>query len=198
MNRRWQRLRLNARRLVFVALVVAWAIFLRPTSLGGSATYVLVRGDSMLPTYENGDFLVAYGNDSYRVGDVVAYRVPEGDVGAGHLIVHRISAASDAGYTLTGDNNPASDPWLIGRSNIAGHVVTRVPAVGLFLAFVLQPVVAGGIAASLVVMYGVAGWFGTATQKPKASGLDPAQARRRLSPRALSLSSAAHGARRGK
>ena len=194
----WPRPRISARRLLFIALVVGWAIFLRPTSLGGSATYVLVRGDSMLPTFENGDFLVAYGDDSYRVGDVVAYRVPDGDVGAGHLIVHRISATSDAGYTMTGDNNPASDPWLIARSNIAGHVVTRVPAVGLFLAFALQPVVAGGIAASLVVMYAVATWFGTATPKPKASPLEPAPVRRRLSPRALSLSSAAHGPRRGR
>ena len=183
--------------MIFVALIVTWAIFLRPTSLGGSATYVLVRGDSMQPTFENGDFLVAY-RDSYDVGDIVAYRVPDGEVGAGHLIVHRISAASASGYTMAGDNNPASDPWLIAPSNIAGHVVIRLPAVGLFLAFALQPVVAGGIAASLVVMYAVASWFGKATPKPTDSTADPARGRRRLSPRAMSLSSAAHGAWRGK
>lgn len=189
---------MGARRLIFMALVVAWAIFLRPTSLGGAASYVLVRGDSMQPTFENGDFLVAYGADSYQVGEVVAYRVPDDEVGAGHLIVHRISAGSAGGYTMTGDNNPASDPWLIAPSNIAGHVVARLPAVGLILGFALQPVVAGGIAASLVVMYGVASWFGKTTPTPTESSVDLAPRRRRLSALAMSLSSDAHGAWRGK
>ena len=112
MKLRMRRLAEGLRNLLLVTAVIAWAIFLRPQWLGGPATFVLVRGDSMVPTYDNGDFLLAYPQPSYQVGDIVAYKVPVGEIGAGHLVVHRISAVTSAGFELQGDNNPASDPWI--------------------------------------------------------------------------------------
>ncbi len=43
--------------LAFAALA-AWAIFLRPTALGGSASYIFVNGVSMEPTLVTGDLVV--------------------------------------------------------------------------------------------------------------------------------------------
>jgi signal peptidase I len=155
---------LKVRNLLIVVGVIAWAIFLRPQWLGGPATFVLVRGDSMVPTYENGDFLLVYPQADYGVGDIVAYKVPTGQVGAGHLVVHRISAVSAAGLELQGDNNPAQDPWTATTADLVGEVVVRVPGVGVILAFALQPIIAAGLASACVVMFGAA----RATRPPQS------------------------------
>jgi hypothetical protein len=73
---------------VIVALVVLW-----PQSLYGRSTCVVVTGHSMDGTYADGDFLLVRSGGTYRVGDIVVYRVPVGDVMAGTQIVHRIIAA---------------------------------------------------------------------------------------------------------
>ena len=160
------------KRLTYVALIVAWALFLRPQWLGGSATFILVRGDSMLPTFHNGDFLIAYGQPSYQPGDIVVYRVPVGEVGAGHMVVHRIVGVSASGYTIQGDNNPASDPWTATNADVAGRVAFSVPGVGILLALVLQPTMAGGLAAAAVVMYAVSRSTGPKPARAKRSRLE--------------------------
>lgn len=169
--------------LVLVIGVIAWAMFLRPQWLGGPATFVLVRGDSMVPTYQNGDFLLAYPQTSYGVGDIVAYKVPTGEIGAGHLVVHRISAVTSAGFELQGDNNPATDPWTATSVDLMGRVVVRIPAVGLVLAFVLQPVIAGGFASAFVVMFFVARSLAPAMPETPPVALSARDARFLRSPR---------------
>ena len=41
--------------------------------------------ESMEPSLKNGDLVLALKNTSYAAGDVVAYRIPEGEPGAGAL-----------------------------------------------------------------------------------------------------------------
>jgi signal peptidase I len=136
-----------------LAVVIGWAVTLRPTSLGGPATYVVVRGDSMLPGFHSGDLVVLQAGSGYAPGDVIGYRVPDGEVGAGHVVVHRIVAGNaGSGYTMEGDNNPAPDPWLPRRVDVAGRVWLLLPGLGRALAVAHQPVVAGAIGASIVVM----------------------------------------------
>ena len=140
-----------------LVLVITWMAFLRPAWLGGPATFVLVRGDSMLPTYQNGDLLLALAQPGYSVGDAVAYRVPATEVGAGHLVIHRIvDIRADGSYVFQGDNNPAVDPWKISSADLAGHVAIRLPGVGRALALLLSPTILGGLAAAAVVMAFVA------------------------------------------
>src|SRR5213592_2340237 len=57
-----------------------------PQGLGGRAGWVLVSGTSMLPHLHTGDLVLARHRSSYHVGEVIAYRVPEGQVGAGHVV----------------------------------------------------------------------------------------------------------------
>ena len=177
--------RFPLRKLLLVAAIVAWALVLRPQWLGGPAAYVLVRGDSMLPTFNNGDFVVAYPQATYNVGDIVAYRVPAGEVGAGHIVVHRISAETATGFEFQGDNNPDKDPWVIGNGDLAGKIVLRIPSVGLALAFFLQPVVAGGLAAAVVVMALIALWTSKPSNEAPSPVRDPRSAARRRPPAGL-------------
>lgn len=135
-------------------LIGLWAVVLRPQALGGPVTYLVIRGDSMEPTYRTGDLLVVRAAERYAVGDIVAYRVPAGDVGAGHLVVHRIAAGDgDAGYLMQGDNNPSVDPWMPRSSDIAGRAWVAVPGVGRMLTFLHRPAAAGALAVALLVAF---------------------------------------------
>lgn len=137
-----------------VLLVFAWALLLRPSFLGGPATYIVVRGDSMLPTYQTGDLVVMHARSAYAVREIVAYRVPSGEIGAGRLVVHRIVGGDPVrGFVMKGDHNPAPDPWVPRARDIVGRAWLVGPGLGRTIAFVHQPVMAGGLAAALVVMF---------------------------------------------
>jgi len=138
--------------IVLVALVGVWAVTLRPQSLGGPALFVLVRGDSMEPAYRTNDLVVVRTEARYGVGDVVAYRVPAGELGAGRLVLHRIvGVGADGRFTLLGDNNPAPDPWRPDPADVAGRAWVGLPGAGQLLAFVLGPVTLAALAAAVVV-----------------------------------------------
>ena len=134
-------------------LVTGWWVELRPTSfLGGPATFIVVRGTSMLPTFHTGDFVLARSHTDYAVGEVVVYRVPRGNIGAGEEVIHRIVAGSEAtGYTLKGDNNNTADPWRVPASDIMGSEVAVLPGAGEALLVIRSPFFAGGVAAMVAV-----------------------------------------------
>lgn len=149
-------MRLDARRLLkfgtAAAVLLFWAVTLRPQVLGGGAMYIVVRGNSMQPTYQTGDLVIVESAATFAVGDVVAYRVPSGEIGEGHVIVHRIvSGDATTGFGVRGDNNNAPDPWTPRIGDIAGKAWILVPGLGSLIAFVHQPVIAGGLAAAIMV-----------------------------------------------
>jgi signal peptidase I len=135
-----------------LAILAGWFVFLRPGSLGGPVDYVVIRGSSMLPAYETGDLVIVHAQDSYAAGDVVAYRVPAGEIGEGSLVIHRLVAAEGDHWLVQGDNNDAVDPWMPAGSDIVGTTWLHLPTVGRALAVVRQPAVLGALAAALVVM----------------------------------------------
>ena len=147
-----RRLRRAATVTFIVLLVTLWAVTLRPQAFGGPATFVAVRGSSMLPTYEHGDLVVVESVMTYEVGQVVAYRVPAGEVGAGHIVIHRIVAGdSTNGFTMQGDHNTAPDPWLPKQDDMVGIASFRLPNAGRLISLVQQPVILGGLASAIVV-----------------------------------------------
>jgi signal peptidase I, archaeal type len=165
----WKVVRLS----LIAAVVVVWAFTLRPQALGGPAVFVAVRGTSMLPTYQNGDLVVVESAARYGVGDVVAYRVPDGQIGSGKIVIHRIIAGDAArGFTLQGDHNLAPDPWSPKQRNMVGVATFRLPNAGRLIALVRQPVILAGLAAALVVTVIVA--------RPPGRGRGKRPARRRF------------------
>jgi signal peptidase I len=141
---------------VTLLLVVLWGAFLRPESLGGAVTYLVIRGNSMEPTYHGGDLVLVRAGDRYAAGDIVAYRVPAGDIGAGHVVIHRISGGDGAtGYLLRGDNNPSVDPWMPRSGDIVGRAWVVLPGVGRPLTFIHQPAAAGALAVALIAVLAV-------------------------------------------
>jgi signal peptidase I len=153
-----------------LALLAVWWVTLAPTVLGGPVTYVVIRGDSMLPTFESGDLVLVRTSASYAVGDAVAYRVPEGELGAGRLVLHRIVDAGVGGLVMQGDNNPAPDPWRPGAADVAGAAWLRLPSIGRVVALLHQPAVAAALAAAIVVWIVVLRWGPGRPSSTRGSG----------------------------
>ncbi len=121
---------------VLVAVVAAWAIFLRPGFLGGPTTYVIVAGRSMKPTLHAGDLVITLRQRTYRRGDVIAYHITKGRPGAGALVIHRIVGGSSRdGYITRGDNRSYRDPWRPRPVDIAGKMKLHVPRLGMLPVF---------------------------------------------------------------
>jgi signal peptidase len=138
---------------VALVLLVGWALTLRPQILGGPATYLVVRGASMLPEYDTGDFVILHEEPAYGVGEIVGYRVPDGEIGAGRIVLHRIIHVSPSGFVLQGDNNTAPDPWTPMPSDVAGRMWIVLPAVGRAIAWIHEPATVASLLTAAVVMF---------------------------------------------
>ncbi len=136
---------------LFTALVIAGVVFLWPARLGGSTNIVVVRGTSMVPVYDLNDVVVARGADSYNVGDIVVYSVPQG-VGKGMLVIHRlVGKRADGTWITQGDNRDTSDQFLLHDGDLKGKPLLRLPKAGRLLG-VLSNVYVISVAFGLLVI----------------------------------------------
>lgn len=134
-------------------LVLGWAFTLRPVALGGPATYVLVTGQSMEPTFHDGDLVVLHAQDSYETGDVVTFPVPDGEPGAGALIIHRIVGGTSDAFTIQGDNNDHLDDWSPSAADILGAEWFLIPRGGELLRWVMDPTLLAAVAGGAITIY---------------------------------------------
>jgi signal peptidase len=152
------RLARRAKSLAGFALVVIvvlfWAQYLRPQSLGGNAAYVLVSGRSMLPRYRTGDLVLVERQSSYHKGEVIAYHVPKGDPMAGAQVIHRI-IGGDARheFVVKGDNRTAPDVWRPTPKDIVGAKALRIPDAIVVLQFLRAPMFLAILAACFVFVH---------------------------------------------
>lgn len=133
-----------------------WFLALRPQALGGPVAYLMVTGDSMEPTLTEGDLVVVRRQASYGPGDVVAYRVPKGEVGAGGVVIHRIVGSTDDGYALKGDSRQATDAWRPKPEDVVGRMWLTLPHDGRWLAWLRSPLVIAAIAGCVAFMVAAA------------------------------------------
>jgi len=152
-----RRSRSSLRRTVRLALLalplLGWAMWLRPEFLGGRVDYVIVGGQSMLPTLHGGDLVVVERESAYRVGDVVAYRIPNG-IFEGRRIIHRIIGGNEAdGFVMRGDNNEDDDLWQPRHSDIEGKLRLRLPGVGRPVALARSPGTLAAVAGGFVFAF---------------------------------------------
>jgi signal peptidase I len=131
--------------LLTLALVAGWWALLRPSGLAdGPVTMLAVRGTSMEPVMHTGDMVLLYDTAPYDVGDVIAYRVPEGG-----NVIHRVTDVEpDGGYVTIGDNRTTLDPWRPTDGDVLGRQVALLPQAATHLARAAEPfalaVLAGG------------------------------------------------------
>lgn len=122
-------------RAAAVPLIVALMMLLVVPVGAWPLAYVSVRGDSMEPTISSGDVVVLFARAEYRVGDVVAYRVPEmGDAVILHRIIDRTTEIDErtgassvvVRSVLRGDNNTFTDRHRPTDTDIVGRSAVTV------------------------------------------------------------------------
>lgn len=121
-------------------LALPICILFWPASLGGDVSFVFVKGTSMQPTLYEGDLAVVRAQSSYDAGDIVTFRVPEGDAGEGAIVIHRIVGRDpDGTYTVQGDNKESPDRWHPGQSDVVGRAWFHIDGVGAWFAKLFEP-----------------------------------------------------------
>lgn len=131
--------------VVIGAVIVVGFLALRPQSLGGSLAYVEMHGNSMVPTLHDGDLVVAKHQSPYVPGNVVVYRVPTGQPGAGAIVIARIVGGTGAtGFVTRGDTSVVPDPVHPRAKDVLGTVRLHVPLVAL---------VSAGVVIAAVIMF---------------------------------------------
>jgi len=130
-----------------------------PQSLGGRVAYIMVSGHSMEPTMHTGDLAVIRAESDYHIGEIIAYRVPQGEVGAGVTVIHRVvSGNAHTGFITRGDNNPYNDPWHPRTANIVGARWTLIPGAANVFSHMRGPFPLAAFAA-LLTMIAASGLF---------------------------------------
>jgi signal peptidase len=123
--------------LIGWVLCIAVLILIWPTRFGGWTSLTVVSGESMVPTYFTGDLVGSWKSGDYEPGDIVVYRVPQGEEGAGHQVIHRLlSVDAEGRWSVQGDNKPSPDPWHPTAADIVGEAVFVFPGLGSMLNWV--------------------------------------------------------------
>ena len=132
-------------RVSFLALTLL-AVLAAGAVATGQVGYVITNGVSMNPLYHQGDPVVVGKADSYKVGQIVAYRFPAKDL----VVLHRIIGGDARGYVMKGDNNQSTDVLHPTPDLVVGRAILHLPQGGLWLHRVNSPTGLGLIAFAML------------------------------------------------
>lgn len=117
---------------IWIPLAAAAWYFFAPPQIGGRTTYLITQGTSMEPRIHQGDLVLVRKAASYRVGDIVAYRLTPRT-----LVLHRITgiaanvgAAGAPHWIMKGDNNAWPDSKQPATQDIVGKLWIQLPSAG--------------------------------------------------------------------
>ena len=123
LSTRWRRIFISAGTLV--AILTLWILF-APRQFGGSASVVILSGNSMSPNFVINDLVIVKENNTYQIGDAVAYEHPS--IG---YVFHRIIALNpDGTFLLQGDHNTWTDSFTPTSAEIVGNLWLHIPKAG--------------------------------------------------------------------
>jgi len=126
-------------KVIIIVTLISLAIFLWPSFLGGSSDFLIVEGQSMLPTILPGSLVITQKQDSYEVDDIVAFYLSAGR--AQKIVVHRIIDENNNGFIIKGDNNKSNDPGFFKEDRIIGQVILATPYAGYLLSLIRNPII---------------------------------------------------------
>ena len=116
------------------ATVALWAC-IAPAHLGGSLSYVTIKGTSMNPGIHAGDVVVLKPSAPYNVGDVIAYRSNMN----GAPILHRVIDITGDRFLMQGDNNNFVDDYRPTEADVIGQKILLIPKGSSIVAVATRP-----------------------------------------------------------
>jgi len=137
---------LKHRKIFFFLLFVTVALYFWPASLYGDSDFILLFGESMLPTIQSGSLVIVKSLPSYDNGDIVAFFNS-----GGINVVHRIIEVTEGGYVTQGDNNSFKDAPIV-HEVIKGKVALVIPYMAYVGLFMQTPIGLAIIAIMFIVM----------------------------------------------
>lgn len=127
-------------KLIFVIVLIPFAVYFWPSALGGTTGFLIVQGQSMLPTILPGSLVIIKEADRYNLDEIVAY--DEGKDFGHKTVVHRIIEITDENsFLIKGDNNPRPDLGHPTQDQILGKVIFSTPYVGDVIGMLRNPIV---------------------------------------------------------
>lgn len=130
----------NSNSLITVVFILLLVLITVTTALPTSASPVIITSpdtESMVPTIETTDLVIAVSQDDYETQDIILFR----DANVDQLVLHRIVDETEEGYVTQGDANDITDQEAglapVSNSQISGKILTynnepiTIPHVGL-------------------------------------------------------------------
>ena len=135
-------------KIISLVIIIPLLIFLWPSAVGGKTDFMIVHGQSMLPTILPGSFIIIQQEPPYEVDDVVAYKMVHERVGliVVQMIIEYYPISRD--FILQGNYNDKQDTGTYSQEDIIGEVKFVVPFFGDALSFMRNPAI-------LVVLIGI-------------------------------------------
>jgi len=123
------------------------ALFYWPAALYGNSEYILLFGDSMLPTIQPGSLVIVKPQEFYQNGEIIAF-----ENSGGIKIVHRIIEVDDDTFVTQGDNNAFKDAPIT-QDVIIGKPALIVPYLAYFGLFIQTPIGISMLAVLTIFMF---------------------------------------------
>lgn len=92
--------------------------------------------NSMNPAINTGCISIVQKDDSYQIGDIIAYRIKDNDP---EIITHRIMGIGGNVYTTKGDANQVYDREIVLPRLVIGKVILIIPYLGSLITFTKSP-----------------------------------------------------------
>lgn len=126
-------------KIIVILISVPFLIYFWPLSFGGDTEFLIVQGNSMLPTIKDGSLVITKKQPSYEIEDIVSFTLKEGSIQ--RIVVHRIIDETEEGFKIKGDNNAKKDTGFWTEKDIHGKVLFATPYFGELLQYLRNPVV---------------------------------------------------------
>jgi len=124
--------------------------------LGTEFPVVVVRGESMIPTYYDGDLLIVRGVPDITIielQDVIVFHSP---YSWETLIVHRVVGKrvihEQLVFSTKGDNNMVKDSWQVKEEHIVGMVTQKIPYMGGVVNAIQSPIGIGTLYSLIIIV----------------------------------------------
>jgi len=117
--------------IIVLCLLAIPIIILLYLVLSPDYMVLIVKSESMKPTFEMGDVIVlrTYEDGEIEPGQIIAFNVQ------GNTVTHRAVAVDEGVITTRGDAVEDADPWELNSTNVRGTYVLKVPYLGYIAKF---------------------------------------------------------------
>jgi signal peptidase len=124
------------RTTFYVAIITASVvIIISSLNIFGFQMFI-VKSGSMEPKIHTGSVVIDNTANSYKLKNVITFKVPNSKDTVTHRIVQISTKNSVTSYHVKGDANPTPDPDPVLKSNVVGKVLFSIPELGYLIAFI--------------------------------------------------------------